>query len=1051
MISGFGKTLLSLILVASLFLPNIARAEIDYGVGRERSCSSSGEPESLDFNPTSGGKDVEFVLTNPVCLTVIATSYAATKAAIALMNSACGNNAPIRVKPTPLLDLVDTIKAGAKCSSEKRMNCCAATAFAVASLSSSIAALGIIYGLAEDVYKDTNVCGSEWMKPNVSKYDLSASGRKQDVKRAIEGYIRSKNYTSTGLNPANKTYREWFHDGMEYEDNPFSGEVCRDPSGGRGSRDKWGDYPKQKYYLKGIEAGNYNCRKYLIVPGQTVPDNVDVDEMRKAYECCVNRSQNYMCLDYTNKNLVGSPRTPTFCKKGENCTMVHPEYKSGIVEAPVVNPKAHNGDIWFTIKNAYEGLLCAETYSLCPYNFAIGGGSDHCNYYRDGVWNSSQNRWIMITQEQIDAGECAQNSEIRDTDCNYNEKAGKCKNYCQYLVHCTKTASEGFIYQSGLGSPYFAQACIDFVGDSQNNTGFNTGIIMGKQMHFTAPIAQCIKETLENLFYNRAGHSKCLTYGEYPDANGDCASNLYVTDRGTGDFTFVYKKGNKVMQNSFFEKIQQSMSLIIKMGITLAIVFYGVNLLLWKTSLGDKKSILMFIFKIALVMYFCASTAWQDVFFRGFYDASMSLANIMFKIEVMKEPIQQDGCQFGDVVLSDGTTTRFGVYPDGKSYLAIWDTIDCKMMRYLGFGPQVTDANIASLIITTFFIGPAGIYFAMSVMIFGFFLVSLAIRALHIFVSSAAAIILLVFISPLIIPCAMFERTKKIFDGWVSKMMSFCLQPMILFAYVAIFVTIMDQTLIGSATFHGNPPTKTMSCESSCVDSNGNVVPYDGDQAPACDNPGEKIVNPLDDSVACLLNFQDFGTWKAFQIVGIGVPMAINLFEENVKQRILTLLKGALVMFLLYAFMDEIPGIIDALVGGGLAKKGQADAFSMLGSATGMVKGIAERGATLAGKASGGVARSAANAAEYGGNQGKQAKDAEGDQSNSDFASSSKGGGNDMASSSSISGDDPVSATGSAPADSGSSEPRETQSEPESPDSGEASSGGAGSGSGKES
>lgn len=1006
------KTLTAIILAASFFLPNIARAEIDYGIGRERSCSATtGKPEPLEFNPTSGGKDVQFVMTNPVCLTVILASYATTKTAVATMNYACGNGATVRVAPSPLFDFVDTVKSGAKCASEKNPSCCTATAAAVTSLGASVAALGLIYDVAVDVYENTHVCGAEWMKPNVSQYDLSAYDYKQTVKLKIEKYVRDKNYSESGLNPANKTYREWFYDGKEYEDNPYSGEVCRDPTGGRGSRDKWGDYPRQKYYLKGIEAGNYNCRKYLILPGQSVNENVDANEMRKAYECCVERSQNFMCLDYTNVNLLDKPRTPTFCKKGQNCTMVHQGFKSGVTEAPVDNPRKINGGIWFTINQPFEGLLCAETYSLCPYNFFIGGGSEYCNYYRDGVWNSSQNRWVMITQDQIDAGECSQNSEIRNPDCSYNDKAGKCKNYCQYLTHCTKTASDGFIYQSGLGSPYFAQACIDFVGDSQNNTGFNTGIVMGKQMHFTAPIAQCIKETLENLFYNRAGHSKCLTYGEYPDANGNCASGLYVTDRSESGFTFVYKKGNKVMENSFFEKIQQSMSLIIKMGITLAIVFYGVNLLLWKTSLGDKKSILMFIFKIALVMYFCASTAWQDVFFRGFYDASMSLANIMFKIETLKEPLKQDGCQFGDVVLSDGTIKRFSVYPDGKSYLAIWDTIDCKMMRYLGFGPQATDANIASLIITTFFFGPIGIYFAMSVMIFGFFLVSLAIRALHIFISSAAAIILLVFVSPLIIPCVMFERTKKIFDGWLSKMISFCLQPMILFAYIAIFVMVMDQTLVGSATFHGNPPTKTMSCDPTCVDSDGNVVPFDGDQAPACDNQGEKIINPLDDSVACLLNFQEFGTWKAFQVVGVALPMVKNLFEGNVKERVLTMLKAALIMFLLYAFMDEIPGIIDALVGGGLAQKGQAEPLKMLKYAIGKVETVSKAAGNLAGKVAGKTARSVANAANYAGNGGKSTGDVGGDDlGGGDHTSNeSQGGGDSTSNESSKSGDDSTS------------------------------------------
>ena len=940
--------------------PNESYAADTYGVGRTRTCSATGGVEGLDFDPTSGGKDVQFEMDNPVCLSVIVYAYANTKIAIYNMNVACGNGGGVRVAPSPIFDAVDLAKSGVKCASNRNAACCSALGRAIGSFGASIVALGILYGVAESVYDNTDICGHSWMKANPAQSDFSAAGYKQTVQLRINGYVRNEDTGTGGLNVANKTYREWFNNGQEYEDNPYRGAVCRDPTGGVSSKNSHGDYPKQKYYLKGIEAGNYGCKKYLVVAGQRVAEGVNADDMREAYNCCIDRSKNYLCIDYKNILVADNPpvqlqRTPTFCKKNDRCTMMRPDYYDGDIH----HKKIQNGGIWFDVQEADSngGLLCAKTYSLCPYNFSVGGGSDTCDYYRDGIWSSSQNRWTIITQDQIDAGQCAENSEVRNADCSYNDKAGRCKNYCQYLVHCAKTSSEDYTYQSNLGSPYFAQACMDFVGDSQNNTGFNTGVIMGKQTHFTAPIAQCIKETLENLFYNRAGHSKCLNHGEYPSADGTCPSGLYASNGN-----LIYKKGTKVKENSFFETIQKTMSVTIRLALTLAVAFYGVNLLLWKVSLGDKKSILVFIFKIALVMYFALGTAWQDTFFAGFYDSSMVFANMLFKIETSADERKRAGCQFGKVSLADGTqvVSENDNYPPGKEYLAIWDTIDCKMMRYLGFGPQMTNANIASMVIAAYFFGPVGIYFAMSVMIFGFFLVSLGIRALHIFISSAAAIILLIFISPITITCGMFERTKGIFNQWLAKLMSYCLQPMILFAYVAIFISIMDKTLIGSATFTGNPPTKTMSCEKTCVDADGELVPYDGDQAPVCDpDLHQKIINPLDDSVACLLNFQGFGKWHAFEVVGVALPMLNNIFNENVKQRLLTLLAGALIMYLLYGFMDEIPAVIEALVGGGLTKPGQADAVGMAMKAAATAAAVSQRlgraGAKIGGSVGGSV------------------------------------------------------------------------------------------------
>jgi type IV secretory pathway VirB6-like protein len=417
---------------------------------------------------------------------------------------------------------------------------------------------------------------------------------------------------------------------------------------------------------------------------------------------------------------------------------------------------------------------------------------------------------------------------------------------------------------------------------------------------------------LENVFYNRAGHSKCYNVNESPTYGGICPSGQYATDGN-----FVFKEGNSVKSSSFFSVIQNSMQDVVKIVLTLSIVFYGMNILTGKADIRQKKDILMYLVKIGLVLYFATGDAWQNQFFKGVYGASSQLSQIVFKISTPDAENQRDGCQFGKLAKSDGTEiASVQNYPVGKEYLALWDTLDCKMMRYLGFGPEVSVANIVSLIFAAFFTGAAGIYFALSVMIFGFFFIQAAIRALHIFLSSCISIIIMVFVSPIIIPTALFHKTSNIFKQWTVELMSFCLQPLILFAYIAFFITIMDKTMIGSATFSGNPPAKRVSCEIICKKSDGTIVPYSNGAPPACDNPGEKKINPLNDSVACLININDFGKFPGFELIGISIPVIKNVFEGNVKEKILTILKGALVMFLLAQFMDEIPGITSALMGG---------------------------------------------------------------------------------------------------------------------------------------
>jgi type IV secretory pathway VirB6-like protein len=951
------KTFRALVFVVAVFsilfssLKNsFAEDATAYGVGRTRSCSASGRPETLLFDPTSGGKDVEFNLSNPVCTYVAISIYATVKLAIANMNRVCGSGSSIpRITPSPIQDSIDLIRASVKAATGNTQ-CQTTLAVGAGNFATAMAQIAIIYGIAKGVYDDSHVCGSNWMGPNVKKYDMSTPSYKQTVQLAVEGYIRDSSL-KLSINSGDKTYREWFYGGVEVEDNPSDGgESCRDPAASKTDQ-AYEKYPRQKYYLKGLEAGNFNCKRYFLPAGSNDPGTGSpatqgrLDDFQKAYSCCQSRSQNYICIHYSGSDV--------FCRAGSICG----------IEGIHFSTKALTSD----------QLICAESYSLCPYNFALSGGTEYCDYYKDGIWSSSQGRWTMITQDQIstasEAGNCSNYSEIRDDNCIINEKAGKCRNYCQYLTHCTKTSNTPFPYQSGLGSPYFSDACINFVGDSQNKTAFNGGFILGSQRHFSAPIAQCVKETLENLFYNRAGHSTCQNTNEYPSLDGSCPSGQYIRD---GNFT--YKKGNTVKDTSFFGMIQNNMQNLVRLTITMSIMFYGMNILVGKNSIGNKKDILTYIFKIAVVLYFATGDAWQSSFFKGVYGAGAEFSRMVFKIGLDSNTLKQDGCQFGTYTLADGTLYNSGRnYPDGKEYLALWDTLDCKIMRYLGYGPEVSVANIASLIFAAWFTGAPGFYFAMSVLFMAFFFIAATIRALHIFLSACLSIIIFVFVSPLIIPLCLFKKTENIFKGWLTNLISFCFQPMILFAYIAIFCTVMDKTMIGSATFVGDPPSKTISCKEICKNSNGTIVPFVNGEAPACDQTGQKIYDPNNDSVACLINLNNFGKFPGLEIIGIGIPMLLDLLTGDIRAKLLTILRGFLIMFLLYKFMDEIPRITSALTGGTNLPSSEANAMAMLAQAAGMIRGAQVRAFRGGKKAANSAYNKAKGIARDGGSSGKSA------------------------------------------------------------------------------
>ncbi len=955
---GFLKTIICAILLLStifvacnFFINNSYAGQKNQGLGRVRICNANGVPESLHFDGGNGGRDSEFVLTNPVCLSVIAYAYSSLKISLAAMNYVCNTGSGVpRLTPSLLEDSIDIAKGTASAINHKNLSCAAAVASTGAAYGSTIAMVKSIHEVAQHVYHNSQICGSNWIGPNTIKYVNNTPLYKKKVQDTIEEYIEQlKTQPDLGskLSLADKTYREWYYNGVEVEDNPSSGESCYDvtqePQIIAGNK----SYPKQKYYLRGLETGNFNCKRYQLFEGQPDPRGGIIDaarqaEFMKAFECCQRRAKNSICIEYDGERK--------FCNGNSRCEIKGIYFETNIKE---------NGR-----------LICAQTYSLCPYNFFLGGGTEICDYFQDGVYDNDKGRYVTITSDNIKDGNCASKSEIRNGDCTYNTKAGKCKNYCQYMKHCTIT-NDYYQYRSAITSPYFSSACLNFVGDSQNQTSYDTGFIAGSARHFSAPITQCIKETLENVFYNKAGHSSCLIEGDSPDSRGICSKGN------------AYKKGDQVKAQSFFTKIQKSLTAFVKIVLTLSIVSYGLKTLVGQGQIKAEE-LFMYIIKIGLVMYFATGDAWQTMFFDGVYNSSTVFAQMVFKIQTPDEDNKRDGCQFGRVTDSSGVSiATSSKYPKGKEYLALFDTLDCKIARYLGFGPESSTANIALLIAAGWATGTIGLYFSIALLMFGIILISLTLRTIHIFTSSFFAILLMVYLSPLAILASLFSKTNGIFKGWTNQLISYSLQPMILFAYIAIFISVMDKSLIGSATFYGNPPHRYISCKNYCSDSNGKTVDMKTSQD--CSRTGDTLRMPNVDSFACMITNTTFDSWPGLELIGISVPFLFEFFLDHPKEKILTLSKAALIMYFLFMFIDQIPGITSQLLGGSALSNNASTpgAMKMFNNTAGLLRGIqkrANRGAkSLGGATVDFLKEKGEKALDAYGNKGKSAKGPEED------------------------------------------------------------------------
>jgi type IV secretory pathway VirB6-like protein len=138
---------------------------------------------------------------------------------------------------------------------------------------------------------------------------------------------------------------------------------------------------------------------------------------------------------------------------------------------------------------------------------------------------------------------------------------------------------------------------------------------------------------------------------------------------------------------------------------------------------------------------------------------------------------------------------------DGKDMhsMRLWDMIDCKISKYLGVGDyvEVRDApQILLIAIGSFFshFGIGLLIFALTIVIL-IFIMLIVIRVVHIYIMSFIALILLVYISPLIIPSSLFKFTKFIFDAWLKQVIAYIIMPVILFTFLSFLFSAFDMVI----------------------------------------------------------------------------------------------------------------------------------------------------------------------------------------------------------------------------------------------------------------
>ena len=166
-------------------------------------------------------------------------------------------------------------------------------------------------------------------------------------------------------------------------------------------------------------------------------------------------------------------------------------------------------------------------------------------------------------------------------------------------------------------------------------------------------------------------------------------------------------------------------------------------------------------------------------------------------------------------------------YGDTNTYL-VWDAVDCSIETLIGgiFSPGTVSAGIIGFLVACLFSNTVGFSIGMIGIYLIYKLLYAIFKCSYIFLSAYMGIAFMVVISPMFIPLILFKSTKSYFDKWLKFFIGFIIQPMVLFAYLAMLLAAFDVTVFsGNYSLYnsvaGRDPCFAVSVNSNCRGGSG--------------------------------------------------------------------------------------------------------------------------------------------------------------------------------------------------------------------------------------
>ena len=586
---------------------------------------------------------------------------------------------------------------------------------------------------------------------------------------------------------------------------------------------------------------------------------------------------------------------------------------------------------------------CIKTQSFCPFDFNIAGGTEKVgNQFRKKLTLKKSNPLLEQSDciKKDDSGQCEKRTftlcQIQDVqsgeiieylDCN-----NKDSNFCQFQRHCQLVNEYVVLDEKIPDNPYLDKACINFVGSSKLDANYAPyysykPVKNPLYGHFTAPIIECIVETAKNQLYNKAGRTICNNPNEVPNDDPDISLEKDICATGV-----KYRKGDTILgdNSNIFHNLRENLRRLYLVLLTLSIVCYALKIVTFnhETSFPE---LTKHLFKIVFVISFSYNSQWVNIALNSVFDLTdtVILSTIKFmRIDSLIPSYTNnsfDGCYFAsdpfytedkNAIQNDELPkSQWTPYESGRGYIALLDMIDCKLRLYLGM--TVTNSALSILLICILIVLTGSIIMVLILPLI-LILVSiflLAMKVAYMLMVTLLSMVILLFAAPIIIPMILFDKTKTIFDKWLSSIIGFIFYTMFFVIAITLVFSFISTTFLNGARFTGtqNAPFRTLYCGHTCKLTLGTrtidtMINDTEEETKNCKNQGGEVINLRSESLFCFLNTSHSEVNKGGGFLDFIVPnLNLRMLDvKTIKNSWSLLFSQGLIILLIFIMADEI-------------------------------------------------------------------------------------------------------------------------------------------------